>query len=141
MSKPVLVSISEEYGYQEWYAVYSQQEFAKIVDRWNSMKGLNCLVPVDFIFPGAKPYFDQIPVCVSAVDNYEMLGAHVHQSDDSFLDGGNKVPEAEQFEIEGRVYTDEEISKLFQESRARSEQHLKATYPEQFEDVQPETGE
>lgn len=125
MSKSILLLISEEYGYQSWYGIYHEDHYRNIVARWNTMKGLNCLVPVDFIIPGAMLYgSSRYPVCESTLDQYTIRHAHVHQCDDSYLDNARPVPEADNFEIEGRVYSREEVNAMLDESRKAQREYL-----------------
>lgn len=138
-NKTILLNISEEYGYQHWWALYTQEEFDEVRRRWKTMKGLNCLVPVDLIFPGARGQFGEWPpkaVCKGLFSTYEVYGAHVHDSDDSHLetvrytipdtvDGNENL-----FELDGVVYTDAQISQLLDESRKRRSDDFYALYPE-----------
>lgn len=125
MSKTILLLISEEYGYQNWYGLYDENQYKNIVARWNTMKGLNCLVPVDFIIPHAMLYESRYPVCENSLDQFEIKHAHIHESDDSHLDGANPVPPADDFEIEGRVYSREEVCALLDASRKAQDEYFK----------------
>lgn len=117
---PVLLLVSEEYGYQNWYRICTEEEYREIVRRWNTMKGLNCLVPVDFVIPGAEPFHNcRYPVPETELENYTIKGAHVHEPDDSGLDDAEPVQDAETFEIEGTTYSEEEIMEKLEESRRR----------------------
>lgn len=143
MSKHILLLISEEYGYQHWYGIYHEDHYRNIVARWNTMKGLNCLVPVDFVIPGAMLYYDRYPVCENTLDQYTIRHAHIHECDDSHLDGANPVPDAENFEIEGRVYSREEVSDMLDASRKAQREYLETISPNCFTEAagaEPETG-
>lgn len=116
MANRTVVWIEEEYGYAHWYAIYSRREYAQICDRWMTMKNLNCLVPVRLVFPGAKPYDPASPpICNSERLEMDESYAHVHESEDSAFGGcpSYKIPDNDgDFEINGRVYTDQEIEAL-----------------------------
>lgn len=99
--------ISEEYGYRHWLATLTNDEYDTLIARWNTMSGLNCLVPITLIIPQAKEltdeeYFDN----KLTYDNY----CHIHECDDSSLDGTDyKIPYTKEFCIDGRTYTETEI--------------------------------
>ena len=154
MEKNILVSISEEYGYQHWWAVYTPEQFEDIKRRWQTMKGLNCLVPVDLIFPGARGCFGEWPpeaLCPKNVDeNYVTVSAHVHQCDDSHLaDVAYDIPpnadeDDDSFELDGVVYSYAEINNLRDESRKRRDDEFFTAHPEYAPTAaraEPETGE
>jgi hypothetical protein len=113
----VVMFITEEYGYRHWLDVLTEQEFDQFVARWKTIKGLSCLVPVQFLLPGA--YLANREEFLAAEENAEARGdrcvsAHIHQSDDSSIEGVDYViPEQDDFEIDGRVYTEEEVSNLY----------------------------
>jgi hypothetical protein len=115
--------ISEEYGCQMWYAILSEVEFEKLSKRWKTIKGLNCLVPINFIIEGAKPLvqydffsinFDNKKIHLIDVENFfDIVECHIHQSDDSFIEGVDYgIPEGN-FEIDGKVFSDEEVEAIF----------------------------
>lgn len=141
MSNQVLVLISEEYGFQYWFVVYNRRVLEQVKNRWKTMKNLNCLVPVPLIFPGAKQYCDDYPpICAVERDAMEVFHAHVHQSDDSSFDGcpNFKIPDDEgDFEINGKVFTNDEVVALRDKEMEKSREYLRQTYPEYFA---PETG-
>jgi hypothetical protein len=114
----VLLLITEEYGYQHWMAVLSQTEFDAAVARWKTMKGLHCLVPVPLLFPQAKLASREELVAAdeeAVLSGDKVVTAHVHQADDSHIAGVvYEIPEAENFEIDGKVYSEDEINDIFQ---------------------------
>lgn len=134
-----LLNIVEEYGYQHWWLLCTQAEFDEICRRWQTMKRLNCLVPVDLIFPGARGQFGEWPpeaLCTTRAADARVVRAHVHESDDSFLETVNyTIPPAtdendDSFELDGVVYTREQIKKLLDESRERRSADYYALHPE-----------
>lgn len=138
-NKTILLNISEEYGYQHWWVLYTEEEFEEVRRRWQTMRGLHCLVPVDLIFPGARGQFGEWPpkpVCPELAKTCTVYNAHVHQHDDSFLATVTyKIPETvngneKLFMINGNVYTDAQISQLLDESRKRRSDDFYALYPE-----------
>lgn len=121
----IILTISEEYGYRHWYAVLSEQQFAQLQKDWQTIKGLSCIVPVQFLIPQARPLW-ALPVTPEhqiyltqnglAEHNVRIRGAHIHQSDDSGLAGvAYDIPEQEEFEFLGKTYTHDEVSALFNE--------------------------
>lgn len=135
----VLLDISEEYGYQHWWLLCTEDEFADICRRWQTMKNLSCLVPVDFVFPGARGQFAVWPpegACKSRAENARVVKAHVHQHDDSWLDGVTyNIPASvdendDTFELDGIAYTREQIVALLDESRARRTADYFTLHPE-----------
>jgi hypothetical protein len=138
-NKTILLNISEEYGYQHWWVLYTKNEFAEACRRWKTMKGLNCLVPVDLIFLGARGQFGEWPpkaVCKSLAAKCKVYCAHVHEADDSHLATVSyTIPETvdgneDLFELDGVVYTDNQIMQLLDESRTRRNDDFYALYPE-----------
>lgn len=136
MSNQVLVLISEEYGFQEWFAVYSRRVLYQVANRWQTMKNLNCLVPVPLIFPGAKQYCDnQPPICASERETMQVYHAHVHESDDSGFDAcpNFSIPDdGGDFEINDKTFTIDEIKTLRDVEMEKSRAYLRQTYPEYF---------
>jgi hypothetical protein len=123
-SKTVLLTISEEYGYRNWYAVLTRAEYEQVCADWKTLKGLNCLVPVRFLIPQAKPLwilrftpehaFTMTVEGLAGMD-VEIVGAHIHESDDSGLGGVDySIPEQETFEFKGKAYTYDAVLDLFQ---------------------------
>jgi hypothetical protein len=151
--KTVLLTISEEYGYRNWYAVLTRAEYEQICADWKTMKGLNCLVPVRFLVPQAKPLwmlkytpehaFTMTLDGLAGMD-VEIVGSHVHQADDSGLGGVDyDIPEQETFEFKGREYTDDEVHALHSADRDREDVEINAVIaknPEMWRDpvVQPQ---
>lgn len=150
--KTVLLTISEEYGYRNWYAVLTRAEYEQICADWKTMKGLNCLVPVRFLVPQAKPlwmlkYTPEHAFTLTldglAGMDVEIVGSHIHESDDSGL-GGIKydIPEQETFEFKGREYTYDDVCALHSADRDREDVEINAVIaenPEMWRDpvVQP----
>lgn len=133
MAKPILLLISEEYGYQHWYLTCSPADYIPLLRRWDTMKGLNCLVPVDLIFPDVQPYVPCKSICANDMDLFEIRRAHVHECDDSGIEGSTyRIPDAENFEIEGVTYSREEITAKLDESRAKWAAWWRKNYPEDF---------
>lgn len=119
--------ISEEYGCQMWYAILSEMEFEKLSNKWKTIRGLNCLVPVNFIIENAKPlvqydffvvkYFDKEIHLVDVENFFEIVDCHIHQWDDSFI--GNveyEIPQGN-FEINGKSFSNEEVEAIFHQYR------------------------
>jgi hypothetical protein len=101
--------ISEEYGHRRWLAELTDEEYQTACNRWRTMRGLNCLVPVQLLFPNATPYW---PKPGDPVLEYA-LHCHMHMHDDSGLDGVDyQIPDAPTFWIDGREYTDEDLLSL-----------------------------
>lgn len=120
----VILLITEEYGYQHWLAVLTQTEFDAAVARWKTMKGLHSLVPVELLFPQAK--ISSREELASAEEQASFYGdkvvtVHVHQADDSRIAGVvYEIPETENFEIAGKVYSEDEINDIFQAHRRKT---------------------
>ena len=77
--KKIRLVIEEEYGYRYWVADLTPDELEEIRARWKTMRGLNCLVPVRVIIPQARE--------VSWSKNLGEPNCHIHEEDDSFLEG------------------------------------------------------
>lgn len=77
--------ISEEYGYRYWSAELTAEEWERLVARWKTMRGLCCLVPVPVIMPRARELSDE------ELESYDFsrphVRCHVHEADDSYLQG------------------------------------------------------
>jgi hypothetical protein len=138
--KTVLLTISEEYGYRNWYAVLTRAEYDQICADWQTMKGLNCLVPVRFLVPQAKPLwmlkytpehaFTMTLDGLAGMD-VEIVGSHIHQADDSGLgDIKYDIPEQDTFEFKGREYTDDEVHALHSADRDREDVEINAVIAE-----------
>lgn len=126
----VILLITEEYGYQHWLAVLEPAEFDAAVARWKTMKGLNCLVPVTLLFPQAVlSNREELAAAEeqAAATGDKVVAVHVHEADDSRIAGVDyEIPDAENFEIDGKVYSEDEITAIFEASR-REEAHVKET--------------
>ena len=99
----ITIFIQEEYGYRDWVAEMTEDEYELLLDSWNSMRGLNCLVPVTLIIPQAKPFIieegwrDKLPE--------KFKRCHIHECDDSYLEGTEyRPPEDECFIMDGIRY-------------------------------------
>ena len=114
----VILLITEEYGYQHWLAVLTQTEFDAAVARWKTMKGLHCLVPVPLLFPQAQlATREELTAAEEQAMTYgdKSVWVHVHQADDSHIAGVvYEIPETENFEIDGKVYGEDEINDIYQ---------------------------
>lgn len=96
MSEVVTLYIDEEYGYQHWRADLTADEYAALLRRWRSMRGLHCLVPVRLIVPQAVPVwaFADVNVHVTA----GRVRCHIHEDDDSYLEGADcDIPPPDEF--------------------------------------------
>src|SRR5262245_48737628 len=100
--------IDEEYGYRTWLAELSQEEYAQLLKRWETIRGMSCLVPVRLVVPQAVEITDEKVI--------EMLDAgqtfyrcHMHEEDDSHLEGSiYEIPADTHFWMEGRKYEEKE---------------------------------
>jgi len=110
--------IDEEYGYQRWINFLTDKEFEEAKRRWKSMKGLNCLVGIQMIFPKARKstlaewedWADADTRSASAPEGHRIIQVHVHECDDSRIEGFDwTIPEADVFEIEGVKYDNEDL--------------------------------
>lgn len=118
----IILSIDEEYGYNVWYAILSDERYEELKKEWQTIKGLNCLVPVRFLIPEAvnlpllpedQKYADEKYV---ADNNIRIESAHIHQSDDSYLSGVDyEIPDQDEFEFKGKRYSEEELNSIFRE--------------------------
>lgn len=111
--------ISEEYGFRSWYAVLSDESWDRIQQDWKTIKGLNCLVPVPFLIPEAHS-FPILPEHQRFVnEDVEVVSAHIHQHDDSGIEGvEHKIPEGD-FEFKGVAYTEGQVRDIFEEYQAK----------------------
>jgi len=119
----IVLNISEEYGCYHWYAVISEERYEDLKNEWQTIKGLNCLVPVRFLIPEAldfplKPEHAQLSdEKYIEANNIKIINAHIHQCDDSFLEGvDGDIPEGK-FEFKGISYSEEEVRKIFHQYR------------------------
>lgn len=94
----VMLLISEEYGHRRWCAKLTEDEYDLLIDRWESMRGLNCLVPVTLIIPQAVELMDgELPVFDKR--------CHIHEYDDSRLEGSDyRIPPDKFFWMDGICY-------------------------------------
>lgn len=126
----IIVNISEEYGCNHWYAALSNERFEELKSEWQTIKGLNCLVPVRFLIPEALNFPLRPEHAQFADDKYleansiEVVNAHIHECDDSFLEGADyDIPEGE-FEFKGKTYSEDEVLKIFHRYRDEDEKNL-----------------
>ena len=93
--------IQEEYGFGHYLAVLTSAEYRELIRRWETMRGLNCQVPVQWIVPQARRL--DWPPPVGAFD----ASCHIHESEDSYLEGSvYRIPDSEdgRFWIDGEAY-------------------------------------
>lgn len=99
--------IDEEYGCRTWYTELTQEEYAQLLARWETMRGLSCLVPVKLIIPQAIEINDE--QAIEIVDKDTWYRCHIHECDDSHLEGSNyKIPEDSHFWMDGQKYEESE---------------------------------
>lgn len=99
------MQFSEEYGFRDWYAELTEQEYLELLFRWETMRGLHCSVPVIFIIPQAKELDDWRNDDPSFTHR-----CHIHEYDDSFLDGSDyQIPKDNEFWIDGKIYLRDEF--------------------------------
>lgn len=127
----VILYISEEYGYRTWYAVLTPQRWEELKTEWQTLKALNCLVPVPFLIPEAKsfPLWPEhekyADLDVLRAEDVQIMRAHIHEADDSGLGGVEyTIPpqpddDSDGFEFKGRVYTTEDVKQLHEEYAQR----------------------
>jgi hypothetical protein len=105
MNNPILLLINVEHGNAYWEAALSLEEFIELQNRWKTIRGLHCLVPVNLIIPQAKPIAEEPNLSWNTKYNRR---CHIHMHSDSWLEGINyRIPEAEYFHMEGQTYLDE----------------------------------
>jgi hypothetical protein len=130
MSKFLL--IEEEHGFQYWYAVLTDEEFEVIKKRWTSIQGLNCLVPVTFVVEKAKPiiindtffpinYNDQIIHLVDVDHFMQVIHMHMHDTDDSYLEGVDHEIKDGDFQMDGVTYFPWEVREIFHKHKEKNE--------------------
>jgi len=121
MEDKVLLLISEEFGYKEWYAILTRAEYAQLEQDWATIQGLTCLVPVTLLIPQAH----QWPWLPEHAKYENLVGVtvqtcHVHESDDSSLGTLEfTIPEQKTFEFKGVEYTRSMLADV-------SKEHLRA---------------
>lgn len=115
-----ILHIAEEYGYNAWYACVSDERYEEIKQDWQTIKGLNCLVPVRFLIPEARnlpvlPEHNHLTDYSFLIENkVEVISVHIHQSDDSYLgDLSYEIPEQESFEFKGVQYSEDQVTEIF----------------------------
>ena len=96
--------IDEEYGFRTWLAELTQENYAQLLQRWETMRGLNCLVPVPLIVPQAVRISDE--ELIAMLDRQEsFFKCHIHEHDDSYLEGSSyEIPPEECFWMEDKRY-------------------------------------
>lgn len=100
----IKILIDEEYGYRTWLAKLTQEEYAQLLQRWETMRGLNPLVPVKLIIPQAVKVEDS-DVLAMFDDGETFYNCHIHDYDDSYLEGScYSIPDDEGFWIGGQKY-------------------------------------
>ncbi len=104
----MILLISEEYGCRHWTANLTDDEYKELIRRWETMRGLYCSVPVRLICPQAIPLLDREDFPENT------LHCHIHQYDDSHLDGTNyKIPDDEFFWIDGKKYEYKDLMSFY----------------------------
>lgn len=98
----MILFISEEYGCRDWIAELTEDEYKDLIRRWETMKGLNCTVPVQLIIPQAV-LLDDFRKKEPKYDKY----CHIHECTDSRItDSKYSIPEDhEYFWLDGKKYT------------------------------------
>ncbi len=108
--RKIKLAITEEYGYREWVAYLTKTEYDSLLARWSTLRGLNCLVPVQLVVPKAEITEDFEDINLWALQAQGAKRCHFHECDDSHLEGSDyQIPEAENFWMDGKEYTPEEI--------------------------------
>lgn len=124
----VVLLVSEEYGYRDWVSVLTESQFNDFVERWKTIKGLSCLVPVPHIVPEAT-LIDRDGF-IAAIEQADAQGdrlvrVHVHESDDSHIEGvEHTIPDADNFEFMGVVYSKEAVDALYEQHRKEVHREL-----------------
>jgi hypothetical protein len=96
--------IREEYSFRTWYAELTDDEYNELLNRWNTIRGLNCLVPVTLIIPQAKEWDD-----FNIYDPSYTHVCHIHECDDSYIQGSEYlIPEDIDFWMAGKKYSRDE---------------------------------
>lgn len=100
----MILYIREEYGATNWLAEMSDDEYQQLIERWETLRGLNCLVPVNLIVPRAKKCQNGQQEYLDAIEAGAKL-CHFHESVDSFLEGTDYIiPEDKYFWMDGLKY-------------------------------------
>jgi hypothetical protein len=98
----IRIFIREEYGYREWVADLTDDEYRDLLRRWETMRGLSCLVPVSLIISQAREVLEE-EYTVEFIK--PCLKCHIHESSDSCLEGSSyEIPDDEDFWMDGKKY-------------------------------------
>jgi hypothetical protein len=134
----IILNISEEYGFNSWYAILTDERFEELKSEWRTIKGLNCLVPVRFLIPEAvnlpllesdQKYADEKYLEENSI---KIESVHVHQSDDSyFADLDFEIPEQANFEFKGKEYSEEELNNIFHEYKDADNKECERRFSDQ----------
>jgi hypothetical protein len=140
----IVLNISEEYGCDHWYAVMTEDRYEELKREWQTIKGLNCLVPVRFLIPEASNFPLKPEHAQFADEKYienndvKVVNSHIHQCDDSYLEGVDyEIPEGE-FEFKGKSYSEDDVYKIFrqyrdEEDKIRGENEQESQAPDHLE--------
>lgn len=117
-----IILIDEEYGCDFWYSIVSNNEYQEIEKNWKTIRGLGCLVPVQFLIPSAQNFpvrpeherFTRFKTLVE--ENVEIISCHIHEADDSYLGDLKTIPD-EDFWFCGKKYSEDEVLNLFNKYR------------------------
>ena len=104
----ITLIIDEEYGYATWKAELTQDEYARLLARWETIRGMSCLVPIRLVIPQAVEITDEdVIAMIDAGKTY--YRCHMHEDDDSYLEGSYyTIPKDTHFWMEGRKYEEKE---------------------------------
>lgn len=104
----ITLIIDEEYGYRTWIAELTQDEYAQLLARWETIRGMNCLVPIRLVIPQAIEITDED--VISLIDEGRTYyRCHMHEEDDSHLEGSHyDIPQDTHFWMDGRRYEESE---------------------------------
>jgi hypothetical protein len=99
--------IEEEYGYRWWLAELTQDEYAQLLRRWETMRGLCCKVPVPLIVPQAVRISDDEMITMWNRESVESFyRCHVDDYDSSYIEGScYEIPLDEYFWMDGQKYS------------------------------------
>jgi hypothetical protein len=123
MPEKIKLAIEEEYGYREWVAYLDKCEYDELIERWKTMKGLHCMVPVTLIIPQAVPALDIEDVNIWLLHQQGAKRCHIHEYDDSYLEGADyAIPPNDvegsfwpAFEMDGESFTREDLESFIQQ--------------------------
>lgn len=100
--------IDEEYGYRTWLARLSMEEYVALLNRWETIRGMSCLVPIRLVVPQAVEITDE-EVIEMLDDGITFYRCHMHEDDDSYLEGSRyEIPKDTHFWMEGHRYEERE---------------------------------